>query len=415
MSDRIAESGSGTGTEVTINIEDRDELESLLDSDGSAIDPKSPPEVWERFSNHWIEDGKSPNSLQSIGSAWDQFSEWMEVNGVTSLAELDSSSLAQHDSWIVSSDEYHKKPISRCEHLKRIRRVLKYACARDWAPESAVPTDDDWQQILPSVSKSEEIRDDPLETDRGDLITRWLAAEKPCSRDHVIWLLLFEYGLRVSAIRAIDLNDAVLSEPEEFPGSEFHPHIRLRDRPGLGGEYDAGLPLKNTNPEYADRLVPLYPNHAEAIRRYIFTGSPRGAESSRKEFDVTDSHDRVGLLTTEQSPRIPGRTIRERAHYLTCPTTYADEPCDCAGCTQYRAENRRDPPPSKRGTHCERTRSPHQVRHGSATKLLDQLGPERVARIVGTSPDTLREVYDRADEYRQMERVADAMTNREEE
>lgn len=94
MSDRIAESGSGTGTEVTINIEDRDELESLLDSDGSAIDPRPPSEVWERFSNHWIEDGKSPNSLQSIGSAWGQFSEWMEVNGVTSLAELDSSSLA---------------------------------------------------------------------------------------------------------------------------------------------------------------------------------------------------------------------------------------------------------------------------------------------------------------------------------
>ncbi|PSQ34625.1 hypothetical protein BRD08_09195 [Halobacteriales archaeon SW_10_66_29] len=414
MSDRTVESGSSTG--VTIEIEDGDDLESLLASGGSAaIDPRPPSEVWERFSNHWIEDGKSPNSLQPIGSAWGQFSEWMEVNGVTSLAELDSSSLAQHDSWIVGSDEYHKKPISRREHLKRLRRVLKYASARDWAPESAVPTDDDWQQVLPSVSRSEEIRDDPLETERGEQITRWLAAEKPCSRDHVIWLLLFEYGLRVSAIRAIDLNDAVLSEPEEFPGSEFHPHIRLRDRPGLGGEYDAGLPLKNTNPEYADRLVPLYLRHAEAIREYIFTGTPSGAESSRKEFDVTDSHDRVGLLTTEQSPRVPGRTIRERSHHLTCPTTYREEPCDCDGCEAYRAENGRDPYPSKRGAHCERTRSPHQVRHGSATKLLDQMGPERVARIVGTAPDTLREVYDRADEYRQMERVADAMTNREEE
>lgn len=30
-----------------------------------------------------------------------------------------------------------------------------------------------------------------------------------------------------------------------------------------------------------------------------------------------------------------------------------------------------------------------------------------VASIVGTSPDTLREVYDRADEYRRMNRVAD--------
>jgi hypothetical protein len=42
--------------------------------------------------------------------------------------------------------------------------------------------------------------------------------------------------------------------------------------------------------------------------------------------------------------------------------------------------------------------------------LLDDADHGTVASIVGTSPDTLRDVYDRADEYRRMNRIADDWT-----
>jgi hypothetical protein len=142
------------------------------------------------------------------------------------------------------------------------------------------------------------------------------------------------------------------------------------------------------------------------FRHYVQNGSEHGAKNSRKEHDESDEYGLYGLLTGEHNARLSGRTVRERTHWLTCPTTYGDE-CQCDGCREYRAEHGRNPYPSKVYKYCNETRSPHQVRHGAITSLLDDHSHSTVANIVGTSPDTLRDVYDRADEYRRMNRVAD--------
>jgi integrase len=216
---------------------------------------------------------------------------------------------------------------------------------------------------------------------------------------------MYNYGLRISAIRALDRNHLVLNQPDDWPnGREFRPHLVLRDRPELGGEDDMGLPLKNKG-KLADRRVPIRAEDVQVFDLYVSRETPTGAKSSRKKHEEPDKYDLHGLLTTEHSPRISRSTIEDRTAWLTCPTTYSDSECNCRGCREYREDNGQNPPPSRLGRHCEETRSPHQVRHGAITKMLDAYPPETVSKIVGTSVDEIKKTYDRADEIQRMNRL----------
>ena len=315
--------------------------------------------------------------------------------------------------WLNTHPKYAKKPISMREHLRRIRNVVESARALGYVPER-IPQDGALEKAEPVVSDQEEIRDDPLHTSRGERIMSWLRAQKPYSIDDVLWTLVWRYGLRVSAIRALD-RDHVVFEPHEaddWPAQhEFYPHLHLRDRPELGGKEDEGLPLKNTNPVHGERLIPMNDEDAESIRGYVDRGTPTGATTSRKaweEHGEPDKYGLFGLITSEHTARISKKTIRQRVHAITCPTAYTDTNCHCDGCAEYRAGNDgANPRPSQRGTHCTRTRSPHQCRHGAITNMLDDgKDHETIASVVGTSPKTIRDVYDRADKHDRFDRTA---------
>lgn len=113
--------------------------------------------------------------------------------------------------------------------------------------------------------------------------------------------MLFRYGFRVSAVRTLDREDLILTEPDNWPDEHgFSPHLRLKDRPELGPDDDEGLPLKNKREELAGRRVPLQPEDAEVFRHYIENGSSTGAKDSRKEHEESDEYGLHGLLTGEQ-------------------------------------------------------------------------------------------------------------------
>lgn len=386
-----------------------DQLEDQVADDDKAedIEDHRPEWVFKQFESHWRADDKAESSLQPIRSAWTQFCDWMEYKDYQYLTDLTPRFPGRHDSWVVNHDQIDKTKLSRSMHLSRIRTVVRYANAQGWIYPSDVPEDDVWDEVKPELGDEDKVRSDPLPPERGERITNWVRNNQFGSRAHVLWILLFRYGFRVSAVRALDREDLILTEPDDWPDEHgFSPHLRLKDRPELGPDDDEGLPLKNKREELAGRRVPLQPEDAKVFRHYIENGSSTGAKDSRKEHEESDEYGLHGLLTGEQNARLTGRTIRERAHWLTCPTTFTDRECQCDGCREYRAEHGRNPYPSKVYKHCNETRSPHQVRHGAITSLLDEYGHSTVARIVGTSPDTLRDVYDRADEYRRMNRVA---------
>jgi|GEM_PF-3186712 len=371
------------------------------------VQNKRPDWVFRQFIDHWRADNKAESSTQPYRSAWKQFSEWMAEQGYSYVSDLSSNFPGRHDDWIVAHDEYNKTKLSRSQHLSRIRTIVQHAMSRGWIHPNRIPDDETWDEVKPDVTNSEKIRSDPLPPEKGERIMKWLRNNKFASRSHIIWLLLFRYGFRVSAIQALDYDDVVLVEPDNWPNERnFNPHLRLKDRPELGPDNDPGLPLKNKREELAGRRVQLQSEHVDIFRHYINNGTNTGAISDRREHQEPDRYGLFGLLTGEHNARLSKRTIRERTHWLTCPTTYSVNDCQCDGCQSFRSENGCQPYPSKVNKHCNNTSSPHQVRHGSITSLLDDNDHSTVAHVVGTSPDTLRNVYDRADEYRRMNRVA---------
>lgn len=257
------------------------------------------------------------------------------------------------------------------------------------------------------LADEDKVRSDPLPIGRGERIINWVRNNQFERQAHVLWILLFRYGFRVSVVHALNREELILTEPDDWPDEHgFSPHLRLKNRPELGPDDDEGLPLKNKCEELAGRHVPSQPEDTEVFRHYVENGSLTGAKDSWKKHEESGEYGLNGLLTGGQNVRLTRRTIRERAHWLTCPTMFTDRECQCNGCREHRAEHERNPYPPKVYKRCNETRSPHQVRHGAITSLLDEYGHLIVARIVGTLPDKLRDVYDRADEYWRMDRVA---------
>lgn len=111
------------------------------------------------------------------------------------------------------------------------------------------------------------------------------------------------------------------------------------------------------------------------------------------------------LLTTEHNPWIAGWKVQSEVHRLTSPATYAGG-CECDGCLSHLVERGRLPYPSRIGRFCHESTSPHQARPGVITRLLDDHDTTVLARVCGTSVETLRDHYDRADEYRRMSGLA---------
>jgi len=227
-------------------------------------------------------------------------------------------------------------------------------------------------------------------------------------RWHVLWLLVWDLGLRVTGIRAIDVDHVITEEPDNWSDEtewEFTPHIKLRDRP----EY--GLPLKNTDDQYSDRLTYLSDDQVYVLEHYIENSEPPETKdrSARIHYDRADTETgSVGLVTTPDSARIGARTVQDHFHRITCPTTHEEDPCQCEGCQSAREEKGKALWENELEGACDRSRSPHEVRHGAITHMLNEGHDiEGVAYQVGTAPDTLRNRYDRADEYDILARIAD--------
>lgn len=156
------------------------------------IENSRPRYVWNHYESHYLEDNKSENGLQSIESAWNLFTEWMEDEGHRYLTDLSPRFPGRHDDWVVNHDEYDKKPISRSMHLTRIKQVIDHAKSRGWISPNDVPDTEVWEEIKPDVGVNEKIRSDPPPTERGQRIMQWVRNEMFGSRSHVLWIPCLE-------------------------------------------------------------------------------------------------------------------------------------------------------------------------------------------------------------------------------
>lgn len=198
------------------------------------------------------------------------------------------------------------------------------------------------------------------------------------TRAHAFLELAWFTGARQGGLRALDLCDVELGES---------PYVDFRHRP------ETGTPLKNKLG--GERPVALTRETADVLREYLRT----------HRYDVHDDNGRQPLLASAQGR--PGKnTLRVWSYLATLPCRYG--PCP-HGKTRETCEFTEYAHTSK----CPSSRSPHQIRTGTATWLLNRgWPPEDVAERVNATVKTIEQHYDKADPEERRRRLRDRMENR---
>lgn len=312
--------------------------------------PLSPMEGVSRFLEH-RESGVAESTYQNNKTTLEQFAAWCGERGIENLNELTGRDMADFVAW----RRRKVKPITLQKSLSAVRMALGY-----WADIDAVPQGLREKVHAPELPDGAEARDSKISADRADAIIRYLDRFQYASRDHAVALLLWTTGMRLGALRGLDVDD--LRHEQEA--------IAVRHRP------DEGTPLKNGRE--GERWIWLGPSVFQTVREY--------AETQR--IDVSDEFGRAPLFTSREG-RLSTTGIRNITYRCTqpcllgeCPHDREPETCEAIGA---------DNVPSK----CPSTRSPHSWRRGAITDhLIRGISPDVVSERMNVSLDVLYKHYD---------------------
>lgn len=312
--------------------------------------PMSPKEGVERFLEH-RKPGVAESTFANNKTTLEQFLAWCREEGIENLNVLSGRHLADYVQWRRGQAE----AISVQKELSAVRLALEF-----WASLDAVEPGLRERLHAPKVVDGAEARDIKVDDDVAVEILEYLGRYHHASRPHVMLSILWQTGMRLGALRSLDLEDL---RPDEDA-------LALKHRP------ESDTPLKNGKD--GERWVWLGEQLFQLLEEYV---------DVHRE-DVVDDHGRDPLFTTRQG-RVSDSTIRDDSYRWTqpcrwdeCPHDRDPETCEAVG-----APNK----PSK----CPSARSPHGWRRGSITDHLARgVSPEIVSERMNVSLDVLYRHYD---------------------
>ena len=198
------------------------------------------------------------------------------------------------------------------------------------------------------------------------------------TRAHAFLELTWFTGARQGGLRALDIRDVELGD---------RPYVDFRHRP------DSGTPLKNKLG--GERPVALSDGTARVLREYL----------RNYRYDVHDDHGRQPFLASAQGR--PGKnTLRAWSYMATLPCLYEE-------CPHGRERETCEYTEFAHASKCPSSRSPHQIRTGTVTWLLNRgWPPEDVAERVNATVKTIEQHYDKADPDERRRRLRDRMEQR---
>jgi len=232
---------------------------------------------------------------------------------------------------------------------------------------------------IPDLDPSERSSDTKLRTeDALALLDHYRRSEKDYgTRQHTFLELIWVTGARQGGLRALDLRDF-------YPDAGF---VEFRHRPG------EGTPLKNKL--RGERPVAVPQGTVNVVEHYI--------ENYR--YDVDDDHGRQPLLASSRG-RPGSNTVRVWSYLATIP-------CVHSACPHGKDPEKCDWTEYAHVSKCPSSRSPHQIRTGAITFMLNQgWPPEDVAERVNAAVKTIEEHYDKADPEQRRQRLRDRMEDR---
>ena len=226
--------------------------------------------------------------------------------------------------------------------------------------------------ILPEPEN--DARDVFIDVDTAETILSYLARFEYATRRHILFALLWDTGMRLGSIHALDVGD-------------YHPdeqYLDAQHRP------ETDTPLKNK--QRGEREVNLHGWVCDVIDDYV----------AMHRHDVTDAHGREPLLTTKFGR--PAKTgLREHINNLTRPCHYTGE------CPHERDIETCEAQAWEYAQRCPSSVSPHAIRRSAITHWLNQgHRKELISDRMNVSAKTLDKHYDARteSEKRQLRREA---------
>jgi len=305
-------------------------------------------------------------------SALGSFVTWADEVGIEDMNEVAGRQLMEFKTWLKTESDL--ATVSLNGNLAILQRFLRF-CERIEAVEEGLAD----RTPLPNVPPEEEVNYQVPTDEEVEAVRSHFLRFEYASRRHVEFELIAEVGIRLGAVRGIDLED--FDEEERI--------IHLRHRPEGTEEY--GTPLKNGRD--GERIINVSDQLREFLVDYV--------EHNRVE--VVDQYEREPLFTTSGG-RPSTATIRRDFYKMTRPCEYSgDCPHDreISDCEAAKNANAAD---------CPSRFSTHPVRKWSIMNQLDAGVPkELLSDRVDVSVPVLDKHYDHRTEERKSRHRREAL------
>lgn len=286
---------------------------------------------------------KADSTVREYGYQLGRFLEWTEAVGIEVVGELHP---LDFDDYLSDRESDGVKPLTMSNNFKIIHRWVEYL-------ESIGAVEDGLTKAVPEIDvpKGAEINETLLDPKEGDALIAHFREhpDRYGSRLHAVLEVFWFTACRLGALRGLDLRDVDLDNDS----------LEFTHRP------DLGTPLKNG--QEGERAVALPPATSDAICHYV----------DHNRLEQRDENGRQPLFTSSRG--------RPATDTIRCWSYQATQPCLRTECPHDERRSRCDWTMLKHSSKCPSSRSPHQVRTGAITRMLNRLPKERVEHRANTS------------------------------
>jgi integrase len=329
------------------------------------LEPISPRDALDMYLQD-VDGELSPNSVQQKEYQLGFFVRWCEgtdADGprIENLNNLSGRDLTRFKNW--RGENIGKVTLKT--NLSAVRSFLRF-CVKIDAVGHNLPD----KVNVPTLNRGENERETLVETNEASDILDYLSTFEYASFDHVLFLLQWTTGMRMSGLHSLDVGDVNREEAT----------LRVVHRP------DHGTRLKNK--QDGERVIALSASVVETVGDYI----------DHNRIDSTDEYGRKPLFATRYG-RMHKNQMNKHIYSVTrpcavdkeCPSGKDPSECDYTG--GYDANLK-----------CPHNNRPHDVRRGSITAALRDEVPEKaVSDRMNVSIKTLDRHYDSRSEEEKAE------------
>ncbi|ALG83083.1 integrase family protein (plasmid) [Halanaeroarchaeum sulfurireducens] len=326
------------------------------------LEPISPKEAIDWYLEHRHDELREA-TRRTHRSGLNIFRTWAEEEGLDNLNDLSGRNLVAFKTWRKSETDLNTVRLNGT--LGVVQRFLRFCETIDAIDEGLAE-----KVPLPNVPPGEEVKTEVPEDEQVKAIRDYYDRFEYGSRRHAEFELIAEVGIRLGAVRAIDIEDVDLERLV----------IHLQHRPENPDVY--GTPMKNGFD--GERIINISPGLTQLLDDYI----------SHNRNGATDQFDRNPLFTSYRG-RVSTTTIRRDFYKLSRPCEY--EP----GCSHGREVEECEATHSKQAQSCPSSFTTHPLRKWSIMSQLDAgVSKEILSDRVDVSVPILDKHYDQRSEER---------------